>query len=90
MHARPSWGESLPFFNLEMVGEGSRQGVVIGIGWTGQWHASFRREDDSAQLQAGMEGTHLKLFPGEEIRSPKMMLLFGVIIVFTVRIYYVV
>ena len=76
MHGRPSWGESLPVFNLEMVGEGSRQGVVIGIGWTGQWHASFRREDDSAQLQAGMEGTHLKLFPGEEIRSPKMMLLF--------------
>ena len=76
MHGRPSWGESLPFFNLEMVGEESRRGVVIGIGWTGQWHASFRREDDSVQLQAGMEGTHLKLFPGEEIRSPKMMLLF--------------
>ena len=72
MHGRSSWGESLPFFNLEM----SNRGVMIGIGWTGQWLASFSRESQSVRVCAGMERTHLKLFPGEEIRSPRMLLLF--------------
>ena len=76
MHGRPSWGESLPFFNIEMANEDSRHGVVSAIGWTGQWQAIFQRRTKSVNIQAGMERTHLKLFPGEEIRSPKIMLLF--------------
>ena len=72
MHGRSSWGDSLPFFNLEM----SNRGVMIGIGWTGQWLASFSRDSDSLRVRAGMELTHLKLLPGEEIRSPRMLLLF--------------
>lgn len=72
MHGRSSWGDSLPFFNLEMSGHG----VMIGVGWTGQWVPSFSRNSDSVAVRAGMEVTHLKLFPGEEIRSPRMLLLF--------------
>ena len=76
MHGRPSWGESLPFFNIETKDAESREGLIVAIGWTGQWNAIFKHQTDSVILQAGMEGTHLKLYPGEEIRTPKIMLLF--------------
>ena len=62
----------LPFFNLEMDG----RGVVGAIGWTGDWASSFWRTNTDVRLQAGMQRTHLKLLPGEEIRSPRIMLLF--------------
>ncbi len=72
-YGRSSWGDSLPFFNIEMS---NNRGVILGIGWTGQWCAKFTRKDNQLYLQAGMEGTHLKLYPGEEIRTPKILLLF--------------
>ena len=72
LHGRSSWGESLPFFNLDM----SERGVILGIGWTGQWHADFTRHSNALNLRAGMEQTHLKLYPGEEIRTPRILLLF--------------
>lgn len=71
---RSSNTTAFPFFNLEFVGEG---GVMIAIGWSGQWEASFVRVDDqSVQVKAGMELTHLKLYPGEQIRTPRILLLF--------------
>jgi len=73
LNGRSSWGDSLPFFNIEMS---ENRGVIASIGWTGQWLAQFARSSNSLHLQAGMELTHLKLYPGEEIRTPKMMLLF--------------
>lgn len=64
----------LPFFNLTRP-DGS--GVMIAIGWSGQWQAVFTRDAaGSVQVQAGMQLTHLSLLPGEEIRSPRMLLLF--------------
>lgn len=64
----------LPFFNL-IRPDGS--GVMIAVGWSGQWQAVFTRDaGGSVQVQAGMQLTHLSLLPGEQIRSPRMMLLF--------------
>ncbi len=64
----------LPFFNLKKP-DGS--GVLIAVGWTGQWAASFTPNDDAnINFQAGMEQTHLKLYPGEKIRTPAILLLF--------------
>jgi alpha-galactosidase len=64
----------LPFFNLARP-DGS--GAVVGIGWTGQWAASFARDAGAnVKVRAGMELTHLKLHPGEKIRTPAMLLLF--------------
>ena len=63
---------TLPFFNVEMDG----RGVIGAIGWTGDWIADFYRTDAEVRMRAGMRQTHLKLLPGEEIRSPRMMLLF--------------
>ncbi len=62
----------LPFFNLDA----SDHGVICAVGWTGDWATSFHRTDAEVRLQAGMARTHLKLLPGEEIRSPRIMLLF--------------
>jgi len=84
---RSSNTTALPFFNLEasQVKGGERRlgadnlssgGVMIGLGWSGQWSASFVDEADGVHIQAGMELTHLRLEPGERIRTPRMLLLF--------------
>lgn len=68
-------GGVLPFFNLE-DGEAAR-GIMVGVGWTGQWMTSFYHETDSTiNIKSGMEITHLKLLPGEQIRTPSILLLF--------------
>ncbi|MEW5901023.1 MAG: alpha-galactosidase [Acidobacteriota bacterium] len=69
---RSSGNGALPFFNIEAAGEG----VVAGLGWTGKWMAAVRREGGAVHLSAGMERTHFVLHPGEEVRSPRIVLLF--------------
>lgn len=65
---------ALPFFRLEMDGA---PGVIGAVGWTGDVAMRFWRGDGGiVRTQAGMRRTHLKLLPGEEIRSPRIMLLF--------------
>ncbi|MEI6500051.1 MAG: alpha-galactosidase, partial [Armatimonadota bacterium] len=71
-HGRSSNG-TLPFFNLDMGDEG----LIGAIGWTGGWKLNVSRDaEGNVHLQAGMQKTHLKLLPGEEIRTPSLMLLF--------------
>jgi alpha-galactosidase len=51
--------------------------MVVAIGWTGQWRASFGRDGpDRLSARAGMATTRLRLRPGEEIRTPKILTLF--------------
>jgi alpha-galactosidase len=63
---------ALPFFNVDL----GAHGVIGAVGWTGDWAASFHRTDAELRMRAGMRRTHLKLLPGEEIRSPRILLLF--------------
>ncbi|MGB9758337.1 MAG: alpha-galactosidase [Thermoproteota archaeon] len=70
---RSSNTTALPFFNLERRGQG---GVIIGIGWSGQWIIEFERKKEGVNVYAGMELVHLKLYPKEEIRTPRILLLF--------------
>jgi len=72
---RSSNTTSLPFFNIEFSGIG---GVIVAIGWSGQWAALFSGNSGSrsVHVEAGMELTHLKLYPKEEIRTPRILLLF--------------
>ncbi len=63
----------LPFMNLS-CGQG---GVVLGVGWSGQWQTRFVRDvRNGIQITSGMQHTRLKLHPGESIRTPRMLLLF--------------
>ncbi|MFA5203347.1 MAG: alpha-galactosidase, partial [Lentisphaeria bacterium] len=69
-----SSSEYLPFFNLDL---GDGEGVMLAIGWTGEWAASFDREAAGPlRLRAGMALTHFKLHPGEEVRTPRILLIF--------------
>lgn len=97
----PTGGRSsngvLPYFNVEANWNGYR-GVVVGIGWSGQWEAKVSRfasappspvqpdlrgpnggvsqfrSLDRLRIEAGMEGLHLSIEPGESIRSPRILL----------------
>lgn len=61
----------LPFFNVEAGG----RGLAVGIGWSGQWSADFSADASGAlRLHAGMAKTHLRLRPGERIRSPRILI----------------
>jgi alpha-galactosidase len=64
---------SMPFFNAQFAGAG----ILGAIGWTGHWKASFSNDADgkSLRLVAGMTKTHLILHPGEEIRTPRIVLM---------------
>ncbi|MFC1462207.1 alpha-galactosidase [Verrucomicrobiota bacterium] len=64
---------ALPFFNVEL----GEEGVIGGIGWTGNWRASFSRDQDGVvRVAAGMTGTHFRLHAGEEVTSPRVLLIF--------------
>ncbi len=69
---RPT-NSDMSYFNLERGDEG----VIIAVGWPGQWAAEFVRDKSSGiHVRAGQELTHFKLYPSEEIRTPLIALLF--------------
>ena len=52
-------------------------GLMMALGWPGQWATSFTREGKlGLRITAGQQLTHLYLKPGEEIRTPLVVLLF--------------
>jgi alpha-galactosidase len=60
----------LPFFNLQWPDGG----LVGAIGWTGQWMVTMQRSANAVALKSGQQLTHLKLHPGESIRTPRILL----------------
>ncbi len=69
---RPTNG-NWSYFNLEWT----ERGVIIAVGWPGQWAAEFTRNGGKAvRVRAGQELTHFRLHPGEEVRSPLIVLQF--------------
>ena len=61
----------LPFFNLQW----SDGGLIGAIGWTGQWILHVQRSASAVLVRSGQETTHFKLHPGEEVRTPRILLL---------------
>ncbi len=69
---RPT-NKAFPCYNLAMPGGG----VILAVGWPGQWATSFTRDGEKGiHIVAGQELTHLRLKPGEEIRTPLVAVLF--------------
>jgi alpha-galactosidase len=61
------------YFNLQWPAEG----LIVAVGWPGQWAAELaRQEGRGLKITAGQELTHFKLLPGEQIRTPLMVLQF--------------
>ncbi|MDD5704879.1 MAG: alpha-galactosidase [Kiritimatiellae bacterium] len=65
---RSSDGE-MPFMNLATADGG----LVLAVGWTGQWEAGLVRTADQVSIRAGMDRTHLFLKPGEHFRTPRIL-----------------
>lgn len=71
---RSSDNTAFPFFNIGIPGS---QGIMVAVGWTGKWYANVRQLDGKTiSLKSGMEKMQVKLYPKEEIRTPKICLLF--------------
>jgi len=69
---RPT-NQAFPYFNLRA----GSQGVILAVGWPGQWAASFERDaEQSIRVKAGQELTRFTLHPGEEVRTPLIVLQF--------------
>lgn len=69
---RPS-DAAMPYFNLQWDSEG----VILAVGWPGQWAASFIRDQGNAvRIVAGQELTSFVLHPGESARTPLIALQF--------------
>jgi alpha-galactosidase len=69
---RPT-NSDMSYFNLEWKGGGT----ILAVGWPAQWSATFRRDkSDGLRVRAGQELTHFTLHPGEEIRTPLIVLQF--------------
>ncbi len=63
---RPCAGD-WPYYNLSWDGGGA----IIVVGWPGAWAAEFKRDGDKGLVvRAGQQITHFTLHPGEELRSP--------------------
>jgi len=69
----PSSNRHLPFFNIEAPDD---RGLLIGIGWSGNWLARVKAEGTDLKVYAGMTESHLILHPGEKIRTPSVLMLF--------------
>jgi alpha-galactosidase len=71
---RSSDNTALPFYNVESPGD---DGIMVAIGWSGKWCSEvLQTSENTLSLKAGMERMELTLYPGEEIRSPLICLLF--------------
>ncbi|MHB8972970.1 MAG: NPCBM/NEW2 domain-containing protein [Pirellulaceae bacterium] len=69
---RPTNG-AWPYWNIQW----GMQGMIASLGWPGQWAAEFARDaGDALHVRGGQELTHFSLHPGEEVRTPLVVLQF--------------
>jgi alpha-galactosidase len=62
----------MPYFNL--AGEGG--GLILAVGWTGDWKASFELQaNGTVRVTAGLKRTRFRLPPGEELRLPSLLVM---------------
>jgi len=63
----------MPYFNVDWHGGG----MLLAIGWSGQWEAGFQQmADGRLRVRAGQQLTHFTLHAGETVRCPRMVLAF--------------
>ncbi len=62
---------AFPYYRLVFEGHG----ISLAIGWPGQWSVSFLGTVNGVKITAGQEKTHLRLMPGETVRTPRITLL---------------
>jgi alpha-galactosidase len=66
--------EAMPYFNVQREYGG---GLIVVIGWAGQWSANFMNDQEKGmRMVGGQELTHFTLYPNEEVRAPRTVLQF--------------
>ncbi len=69
---RPT-SNDLGFFNIAWSGAG----VIAGLGWPAQWDAAFTRDKGTGlRVAAGQQLAHFRLLAGEQVRGPRVALVF--------------
>jgi alpha-galactosidase len=64
-------GGNWPYYNLDA----GNKGLIIVVAWPGRWFAKYQRDKNNLlSVTAGQETTHFKLFPGETVRTPLVVL----------------
>jgi len=72
--ARSSNTTAFPYFD---VVDSNGDGLVCGIGWSGQWKLDVTRIGTEVQLTAGFRDCDFILEPHEKVRSIRIMIYFG-------------
>ena len=62
----------LPYFNIH----GESYGMILGIGWTGQWTAGLSAKNGETNITVKQESFNAYLLPDEEVRSPLVSISF--------------
>ena len=62
----------LPYFNIH----GESFGMILGIGWTGQWASGISGSKGETNITVKQENFNAYLLPGEEVRSPLVSISF--------------
>lgn len=62
----------LPYFNIH----GENYGMILGIGWTGQWASGISAKNGETNITVKQEKFNSYLLPGEEVRSPLVSISF--------------
>ncbi len=62
----------LPYFNIH----GENYGMILGIGWTGQWASGISGAKGETNITAKQENFNAYLLPGESVRSPLVSISF--------------
>ncbi|MBR0159230.1 MAG: alpha-galactosidase [Clostridia bacterium] len=57
--------ENFPFFDLVR----KDKGVLVAVGWTGQWQARFFRSHDACRVVFGIQHANFYMKPGESFRT---------------------
>ena len=67
---RSSQGKA-PFF--EIRNERKNKGLLLAVGWTGQWFVKFNKNGTAVNAAAGIEDIAFYLLPGEKIRTASVL-----------------
>ena len=57
---------------MRILSPGTNEGMILSVGWPGQWKAQLRYADQKVIIKAGQAETAFYLKPGETVRTPRM------------------
>ena len=64
-------GERAPFFDINR----KEKGIIVAVGWTGVWNASFQRTERECRIKTGIKNTDFYIKPGEKFRTSSVTIL---------------